>query len=356
MYRSRGNGRQIVFRAEQQLIMAVEQFCTERWRFSVAPMMEWTDRHCRAFHRHLSRHALLYTEMVAANAVIHGPRDKLLGFDAFEQPVALQLGGNDPKALAEAARIGAEWGYAEINLNCGCPSDRVQGGAFGACLMREPLLVGDCVAAMKAAVDVPVTIKCRLGVDEQDIEPALDAMADAVFAAGCDALIVHARKAWLKGLSPKDNRTIPPLDYDRVYRLKARLPERIIAINGGIADIPACVEALRHVDGVMLGRAAYNNPELLLSVDPVLFGTDAPHQDAFAALEAYEAYIARELEKGVPLHAITRHLLGLFGGRPGSRAFRRHLSTEGVKAGADLDVLRNAVGLVSREPATQDAA
>ena len=326
------------------------------WRFSVAPMMEWTDRHCRAFHRHLSRHALLYTEMVAANAVIHGPRERLLGFAAFEQPVALQLGGNDPIALAEAARIGAEWGYSEINLNCGCPSDRVQGGSFGACLMREPLLVGDCIATMKAAVKVPVTVKCRLGVDEQEIEPALDAMADAVFAAGCDALIVHARKAWLKGLSPKDNRTIPPLDYDRVHRLKARLPDRIIAINGGIADIATCMAELQLVDGVMLGRAAYNNPELLLSVDPDLFGAPAPFPDAFAALEAYEAYIARELEKGVPLHAITRHLLGLFAGRPGSRAFRRHLSTEGVKSGADLDVLRMAVGLVSREPATQDAA
>ena len=326
------------------------------WRFSVAPMMEWTDRHCRAFHRHLSRHALLYTEMVAANAVIHGPRERLIGFDPFEQPVALQLGGNDPKALAEAAKIAADWGYSEINLNCGCPSDRVQGGSFGACLMREPVLVGDCVAAMKAAVSVPVTVKCRLGVDEQDIEPALDAMADAVFAAGCDALIVHARKAWLKGLSPKDNRTIPPLDYDRVHRLKARLPNRVIAINGGIEMMDVCVDELRHVDGVMLGRAAYNNPELLLEVDPVLFGVAAPYPDAFAALEAYKSYIARELEKGVPLHAITRHILGLFAGRRGSRAFRRHLSTEGVKANAGLDVLRTAVGLVSREPATQDAA
>jgi tRNA-dihydrouridine synthase A len=326
------------------------------WRFSVAPMMEWTDRYCRSFHRHLSRHALLYSEMVAANAVIHGPRERLIGFDALEQPVALQLGGNDPKALAQAARIAADWGYAEINLNCGCPSDRVQGGSFGACLMREPHLVGECVAAMKAEVSIPVTVKCRLGVDEQDIEPALDAMADAVFAAGCDALIVHARKAWLKGLSPKDNRTIPPLDYDRVHRLKARLPDKIIAINGGIETIDTCIAELRHVDGVMLGRAAYNNPELLLAVDPVLFGTAAPYPDAFAALEAYESYIAHQLEKGVPLHAITRHILGLFAGRRGSRAFRRHLSTEGVKAGAGLDVLRTAISLVSREDPAQDAA
>ena len=326
------------------------------WRFSVAPMMEWTDRYCRSFHRLLSRHALLYSEMVAANAVIHGPREKLLGFDAAEQPVALQLGGNNPEALAQAARLGADWGYAEINLNCGCPSDRVQGGAFGACLMREPLLVGECVAAMKAEVKIPVTVKCRLGVDEQDIETALDAMADAVFTAGCDALIVHARKAWLKGLSPKDNRTIPPLDYDRVHRLKARLPEKIIAINGGIETIAVCSAELHHVDGVMVGRAAYNNPELLLSVDPVLFGEEAPFADGFGVLEAYESYIAHQLEKGVPLHAITRHLLGLFTGRRGARAFRRHLSTEGVKAGAGLDVLRTALGLVSREAPTQDAA
>lgn len=318
--------------------------------------MEWTDRYCRSFHRLLSRHALLYSEMVAANAVIHGPRDKLLGFDAAEQPVALQLGGNDPKALAQAARIGADWGYAEINLNCGCPSDRVQGGAFGACLMREPLLVGECVAAMKAEVKIPVTVKCRLGVDEQDIETALDAMADAVFAAGCDALIVHARKAWLKGLSPKDNRTIPPLDYDRVHRLKSRLPNKIIAINGGIEAITACSDQVHHVDGVMVGRAAYNNPELLLSVDPVLFGEEAPFADGFGVLAAYETYIAHQLEQGVPLHAITRHLLGLFTGRRGARAFRRHLSTEGVKAGAGLDVLRTALSLVSREAPAQDAA
>jgi tRNA-dihydrouridine synthase A len=222
--------------------------------------------------------------------------------------------------------------------------------------MREPLLVGECVAAMKAEVSIPVTVKCRLGVDEQDIEPALDAMADAVFAQGCDALIVHARKAWLKGLSPKDNRTIPPLDYDRVHRLKARLPDKIIAINGGIETIDTCVEELRHVDGVMLGRAAYNNPELLLAVDPVLFGKAAPYPDVFIALEAYESYIAYQLEKGVPLHAITRHILGLFAGRRGSRAFRRHLSTEGVKAGSGLDVLRTAIGLVSREDPAQDAA
>ena len=326
------------------------------WRFSVAPMMEWTDRYCRAFHRHLSRHALLYSEMVAANAVIHGPRERLIGFDSLEQPVALQLGGNDPKALAAAARIGADWGYAEINLNCGCPSDRVQGGAFGACLMREPLLVAECVAAMKAEINIPVTVKCRLGVDEQDIETALDAMADAVFAAGCDALIVHARKAWLKGLSPKDNRTIPPLDYDRVHRLKARLPNRIIAINGGIETLHASLEQLDYVDGVMLGRAAYHQPDLLLSVDPLLFGDDAPFADAFAALDAYEIYIAHQLEKGVPLHAIPRLILGLFAGRRGARAFRRHLSTEGVKPGAGLDILRSAVALVSRETDAQDAA
>ena len=241
-------------------------------RLAVAPMMDWTDRHCRFLHRQLTRQALLYTEMVVADAVIHGDRERLLGFDPVEHPVALQLGGSEPQKLAEAARIGAGLGYDEINLNVGCPSDRVQSGTFGACLMREPGLVADCVAAMKAAVDVPVTVKCRLGVDEQDPEAALDALADAVFAAGADALWVHARKAWLKGLSPKENREVPPLDYDRVYRLKARLPGRFIGINGGIASLDEAAAHLAHgVDGVMLGRAAYHTPALLAEADARLF-------------------------------------------------------------------------------------
>jgi tRNA-dihydrouridine synthase A len=312
-------------------------------------MMDWTDTHCRVFHRRLSARALLYSEMVTANAVIHGDRKRLLGFDASEQPVALQLGGSDPAALAMAARIGADFGYSEINLNCGCPSDRVQGGSFGACLMREPELVADCVAAMKAVVSVPVTVKCRIGVDDQKPEGALFALAGAVKAAGADALIVHARKAWLKGLSPRENRDVPPLDYPLVHRLKAATPEWPIAINGGIVASEEWHAQLDHVDGVMVGREAYQNPEILLRVDPELFGEAAPFPDAFAALEAYEPYIARQLAAGVKLHAMTRHLVGLFPGRPGARAFRRHLATEGVKPGAGLEVLSEALGFVSRD-------
>ncbi|TDR89930.1 tRNA dihydrouridine(20/20a) synthase DusA [Enterovirga rhinocerotis] len=317
-------------------------------RFSVAPMMEWTDRHCRAFHRGLSRRALLYTEMVTTGAVIHGPRERLLGFDALEHPVALQLGGSDPADLAQASRIGADRGYGEINLNVGCPSDRVQNGRFGACLMREPGLVGDCIAAMKGAVSVPVTVKCRLGVDDQDIEEALDAMARTVFAAGADALIVHARKAWLQGLSPKENRDVPPLDYGRVHRLKQAWPDRLVGINGGIATIEEARAQLAHVDGVMMGRAAYGEPARLLAVDPDLFGEDAPAADPFEAIEAFEPYIAARLGEGLRLHAVTRHMLGLFNGRPGARAYRRHLATAGTRPDASLATLREAVALVSR--------
>lgn len=310
--------------------------------------MDWTDRHCRAFHRTLSRHARLYTEMVTAPAIIHGDRERLLGFAPQEHPVVVQLGGSDPALLARAAAICADWGYDEINLNVGCPSDRVQGGNFGACLMREPLLVGECIAAMKAAVAIPVSVKCRIGVDEQDPEPALDDLADAVLAAGADALTVHARKAWLKGLSPKDNREIPPLDYQRVHRLKARLPHVPIHLNGGLLTI---ADALAHgagLDGVMLGRAAYQNPDILLEVDPAFAGVPAPHDDAFAAVEAFEPYVASHLERGGRLHDITRHMLGLFSGRPGARAYRRHLATQAIQPGAGLDVYRTAVALVRR--------
>lgn len=311
-------------------------------------MMDWTDRHCRAFHRVLSARALLYTEMVTANAVIFGDRDRLLGYSPQEHPIAVQLGGSDPEALAKAAAICADWGYDEINLNVGCPSDRVQGGNFGACLMRDPALVAACVAAMKAEVAIPVTVKCRLGVDEQDPEEALDALADAVLAAGADGLIVHARKAWLQGLSPKENRDIPPLDYDRVYRLKARLPGVPISLNGGLTTLETAQAQLAHVDGVMLGRAAYQQPELLLRVDSLFFGEADGHADAFAAVEAFEPYIAAHLATGGRLHDITRHMLGLFPGRPGARAFRRHLAIEGVKPEAGLDVLRTAVNEVRR--------
>jgi tRNA-dihydrouridine synthase A len=326
------------------------------WRFSVAPMMDWTDRHCRFFHRILSRRALLYTEMVTTGAVIHGPRERLLGFDGQEHPVAVQLGGSDPRDLAQAARICADFGYDEINLNVGCPSDRVQEGRFGACLMREPKLVGECVSAMKAAVALPVTVKCRIGVDEQDPEPALDAMADRVIAAGADALIVHARKAWLAGLSPKENRDIPPLDYPRVYRLKARHPGFPIGINGGVRTIADAADHLDYVDGVMIGRAAYQDPEILLQSDPTLFGEAPPVADAFEALEAFEPYVAGRLAEGVRLHAMTRHILGLFTGRPGARAYRRHLATEAGKPGAGIETLRAAVAHVSRESPLERAA
>ncbi len=326
------------------------------WRFAVAPMMDWTDRHCRAFHRTLTRHALLYTEMVTANAVIHGDRQRLLGFDAAEHPVALQLGGCDAAALADAARIGRDCGYDEINLNCGCPSDRVQGGNFGACLMAVPGEVARAVEAMKRAVDVPVTVKCRIGIDDQDPEVALDSFADAVVAAGADALIVHARKAWLQGLSPRENREIPPLDYDRVFRLKARFPRVPIAINGGISGVSAALALLEPrggvaLDGVMLGRAAYQSPALLREVDPAFFGAAAPVASAAEALEAFMPYVERQLGEGVRLSAMTRHVLGLFQAVPGARQFRRHLSVEAVKPGAGVEVLREALAMVTRRTA-----
>jgi len=319
-------------------------------------MMDWTDRHCRVIHRLMSRCARLYTEMVTAQAVIRGDRQRLIGYDAVEHPVALQLGGNDPRLLAEAARIGADFGYDEINLNCGCPSDRVQGGAFGACLMREPALVGDCVVAMKAAVPIPVTVKCRIGVDDQDPEAALDALTAAVRQAGVDALVVHARKAWLQGLSPKENREIPPLDYERAYRLKAANPDLIVAVNGGIRAPEEWAGHLAHLDGVMIGREAYQNPEILLQVDPLLFGEAAPVSDAFAMLEALEPHLAAHLEAGGRLHAFTRHLVGLFPGRPGARQFRRHLAEHCVAAGAGLADLRAAIAHVARHDGARVAA
>lgn len=314
--------------------------------------MDWTDRHCRVFHRHLTRRALLYTEMLTTGAIIHGDRERLLGFDAIEHPVALQLGGSDPQDLAEAARIGEAFGYDEINLNVGCPSDRVKDGRFGACLMAEPELVARSVEAMKAAVAVPVTVKCRIGIDDQDPEVALDALARAVVASGCDALIVHARKAWLNGLSPKENRDIPPLDYDRVYRLKRAMPGVPVIINGGIPGIEAAQAHLEHVDGAMLGRAAYQEPWRLLSVDPNIFGEAAPHATMQDALEAMMPYIERQLARGTRLHAITRHFVGAFHAVPGARAFRRHLAENGTRPAASVDVLRDAIAkLALREAA-----
>jgi tRNA-dihydrouridine synthase A len=325
-------------------------------RFSVAPMMDWTDRHCRVFHRLMSRRARLYTEMLTTGAVIHGDRARLLGFDASEHPLALQLGGSEPGDLATAARIGEDFGYDEINLNVGCPSDRVKDGRFGACLMAEPGLVARGVEAMKRAVKIPVTVKCRIGIDDQDPEVALDMLSRNVVAAGCDALVVHARKAWLNGLSPKENRDIPPLDYDRVYRLKAALSDVPIIINGGIADIDEAKRHLAHVDGVMLGRAAYQEPWRLLAVDRALFGEAPPHaamKDVFAAMLPY---IERELAQGTRLHSITRHFVGAFHGVPGARAFRRHLAEKGVKPGAGVEVLRDAIALVEDRAAAAIAA
>jgi tRNA-dihydrouridine synthase A len=324
-------------------------------RFSVAPMMEWTDRHCRFFHRLLTRQALLYTEMLTTGAIIHGDRPRLLRFNNAEHPVAIQLGGSDPLDLAECAKIAQDFGYDEVNLNVGCPSDRVQEGRFGACLMAEPVLVGECVAAMKSAVQIPVTVKSRIGIDEQDPEAALEELTQAVKGAGVDALIVHARKAWLSGLSPKENREVPPLDYDRVYRLKATHPDLPIMLNGGIATVEHAATHIEHVDGVMMGRAAYQEPWRLLSVDPALFGQFAPFTSQRDAVEAFIPYVEAELARGTRLHSITRHMLGLFQGMPGARAYRRHLATEAVKPGAGVNVLREALDLV-RERVPQEAA
>jgi tRNA-dihydrouridine synthase A len=319
-------------------------------------MMDWTDRHCRVFHRQLTRGARLYTEMLTTGAIIHGDRARLLGFDASEHPVALQLGGSDPGDLATAAKIGEAFGYDEINLNVGCPSDRVKDGRFGACLMAEPKLVAACVDAMKRAVRIPVTVKCRIGIDEQDPEVALDTLARDVVAAGSDALIVHARKAWLDGLSPKQNRDIPPLDYGRVYRLKQALPDLPVIINGGIGSLAEAKAHLAKVDGVMLGRAAYQEPWRLLTVDPDIFGEAAPHATMKHAFEAMMPYIERELARGTRLHAITRHFVGAYHGVPGARAFRRHLAENGVKPGAGTDVLRDAIARVEDGAATSIAA
>ncbi|MER9583742.1 tRNA dihydrouridine(20/20a) synthase DusA [Mesorhizobium sp. M0276] len=325
-------------------------------KLAVAPMMDWTDRHCRFLHRQLTHRALLYTEMVVADAVIHGARERLLGFDETEHPVALQLGGSDPQKLAEAARIGEAFGYDEINLNVGCPSDRVQSGTFGACLMKVPDLVADCVAAMKAAVTVPVTVKCRIGVDEQDPEPALDALTDGVFDAGADALWVHARKAWLEGLSPKENRDVPPLDYDRVYRLKAKKQNKFIGINGGIQSIEEAQAHLRHVDGAMLGRAAYHTPGILAGVDAAFYGAKPETFDFAALIDVMADYAARHIEQGGRLGHVTRHMVGLFHGLPGARRYRQILSTEANRPGAGPDVLKTAFVAVELSGVEAEAA
>jgi tRNA-dihydrouridine synthase A len=309
-------------------------------------MMDWTDRRCRALHRTLSRRARLYTEMVTTGAVLHGDRERLLGFDPAEHPVALQLGGSDPADLAAAARIGEDLGYDEINLNVGCPSDRVQSGRFGACLMREPELVAECMAAIGHAVSVPATVKCRIGVDDQAPEESLFRLVDLCVQTGVSVFVVHARKAWLQGLSPKENRDIPPLDYPLVYRLKRERPHLTVVVNGGIATLEEAEAHLAHVDGVMLGRAAYHEPALLGEVDRRFFGEGvevAPE----AAVRRYLPYVRTRLDEGVHLAAMTRHMLGLFHARPGARAWRRILTVEGVKPGAGVEVIERALEAVT---------
>ncbi|MEO1204790.1 MAG: tRNA dihydrouridine(20/20a) synthase DusA [Pseudomonadota bacterium] len=312
-------------------------------RFCVAPMMDWTDRHCRVFHRLLTRHALLYSEMVTADAVIHGQRDQLIGFSLLEHPVALQLGGSDPAKLAEAAQIGAAFGYDEINLNVGCPSDRVKSGRFGACLMAEPDVVADCVSAMRQAVDIPVTVKCRIGIDNQDSETDFRNFINRVADAGCELFIVHARKAWLTGLSPKQNRDVPPLNYPRVYRLKAERPDLTVIVNGGIETLEEAKAHLAHVDGVMLGRAAYHTPALMREVDRAFYGDVRPVKSADAAVEALVPYIDDWVAQGGRVADVTRHILGVFHGEPGARVFRRHLSENVVGRQVRSDVVLDAL-------------
>src|SRR5882757_6439236 len=313
-------------------------------RFAIAPMMDWTDSPCRVLHRCLTKRALLYTEMVTADAVLRGDRVRLLGFETFEHPLALQLGGSDPAKLADASRLAADFGYDEVNLNVGCPSDRVQSGRFGACLMREPALVADCVAAMRAAVSIPVTVKCRIGVDDQDPEESLRTLIDACSKAGVSVFAVHARKAWLEGLSPKENRDVPPLDYELVYRVKREKPSLTILVNGGIENLEQAEDHLRHVDGVMLGRAAYQNPMLLTEVDARFFGGAPVNLES--AVDVYAEHGERQLHQGARLHSLIKPMLGLYNGRPGARLFRRHLSEYAVRDGAGIAVLHEALSFV----------
>ena len=315
--------------------------------FSVAPMMDWTDRHCRAFHRMLSRHAVLYTEMVTTGAVLHGDRDRLLGFDGAEHPVVLQIGGSDPDQCAEAARIGEDWGYDEINLNVGCPSDRVQSGRFGACLMAEPDLVARCIGEMRAAVSIPVTVKCRIGIDDQDEDEDLDRFVDKVAVSGCETFIIHARKAWLQGLSPKQNRDVPPLNYGRVHRLAERGDDLHISINGGITTLAEAADQIGHVDGVMLGRAAYQNPWLLADVDRAIYGAENPAMDRADIVGRLADYAENAMTKGARLNHIGRHVLGLYQGQPGARAWRRHLSENMHRPDATPELLLEAASWTS---------
>ncbi|WP_188850388.1 tRNA dihydrouridine(20/20a) synthase DusA [Aureimonas glaciei] len=324
--------------------------------FAVAPMIDWTDRHCRFFHRQLTGRALLYTEMVVADAVIHGDRERLLGFDAAEHPVALQLGGSDPEKLSRATALAASFGYDEINLNVGCPSDRVQSGAFGACLMRQPGLVGECLQAMREASAVSVTVKCRLGVDDQDPETALDALADAAVEAGVSGIWVHARKAWLQGLSPKENRDIPPLDYGRVHRLKARLPTLFVGLNGGLRTVEEAAEQLAFVDGVMMGRGAYQTPDQLAAVDRLFYGAEASALDYPRIVATMADYAGRHIAAGGRLVHVTRHMTGLFTGLPGARRWRQTLSDAGSRRDAGPELFFEALAHVDLAATPRQAA
>ena len=318
---------------------------------SIAPMMGYTDRHARYFLRLISRHALLYTEMVTTAAILHGDRNRLLRFDAREQPLAIQLGGSEPAELAECSRIAEDAGFSEVNLNVGCPSDRVQSGRIGACLMAEPGLVAEAVHAMRSAVAVPVTVKCRIGIDEMESYEAFNAFVENVAASGCDTFIVHARKAWLQGLSPKQNREIPPLKYNFVYRLKQEHPQFNIVINGGIRSLDEMALHLQHVDGVMLGREAYHNPYLLARVDHLFYAEPAADRSRNEIIDEYIGYIEQQLGEGERLHAVTRHLHGLYKYMPGSNAWKQYLSTHGHKPDAGVEVLRAA-----RDLTLQDAS
>ena len=318
-------------------------------RFSVAPMLSWTNRYCRYFHRIMTRPSLLYSEMVTTGALLHGERDRFLDFYPEEQPVALQLGGSEPAALAECARMAEDWGYSEVNLNVGCPSDRVQSGRFGACLMATPELVADCVDAMRRACSLPVTVKHRIGIDHLDSDEQLHHFVSQVAAAGCRSFIVHARKAWLQGLSPKQNRDIPPLQYARVYRLKQDFPQLEIIINGGIMDMQQALAHMRQVDGVMLGRAAFHTPWILAQVDPLLYGAPAPVENRHQVIEQLLPLVERECARGVPLKYFTHAILGLFHGRPGAKQWRRYLSERAHLAGAGPEVLQQALSLVPRQ-------
>ena len=315
-------------------------------KFTVAPMLDWTDRHCRHFHRLLTKYAILYTEMVTTGALLNGDVDRHLRFDVAEHPVALQLGGSDPHDLAACARMAADYGYDEVNINVGCPSERVQKGAFGACLMAEPELIGECVNAMQAAVRIPITVKNRIGIDDQDDYEGLHRFISTVAQAGCRTFIIHARKAWLKGLSPKENREIPPLRYELVYQIKREFPQLEILINGGITTLEQCQQHLQYVDGVMVGREAYHNPWVLAQVDAQLYGTSSAVDDRKAIVEAFLPYVQQQLEQGVPLGHMTRHILGIFQGMAGARAWRRHISENAHKAGAGVELLREAMQMV----------